>query len=153
MHPGELEIIVDRELRRLPAPRAPLTLLPRVMAAVQEWSRRPWYTRAWFSWPIGWQAASIACLALLIAGATLALPALWAAAAGAGSSLTGGVTGDMAVMAHRAQMGAAAAQILWRAVFGPLAQYAFVLVALMCVACVAFGAILNSVVLERAVQR
>jgi hypothetical protein len=153
MHPAELEILVDRELRRLPAPRAPLTLLPRVMAAVQEWSRRPWYTRAWFSWPVAWQAVSIAVLTLLVAGAVLLLPGAWAAAADTASSLTGGVRSDVAVMVRRAEMTAAAAQILWRAVFEPLARYAFVLVALMCVACAAFGALLNSVILERAVQR
>jgi hypothetical protein len=153
MHPAELEIFVDRELRRLPAPRAPHTLLPRVMAAVQEWSRRPWYTQAWFSWPVAWQAVSIAVLTLLVAGAALLLPGAWTAAIDAAASLTGGVRSDMAVTVRRAQMTIAAAEILWRAVFEPLAAYAFVLVALMCVACAAFGALLNSVILERAVQR
>ena len=34
-------------------PRAPHTLLPRVLAAVQAWAQRPWYERAWFTWPLG----------------------------------------------------------------------------------------------------
>ena len=45
--------LVDRELRQLPSPRAPHTLLPRVLAAVEQWTRRPWYARAWFTWPLG----------------------------------------------------------------------------------------------------
>ena len=64
MNPTDLETLVDRELRRLPALRAPHTLLPRVLAAVQRWSQRPWYARAWFTWPIGGQIASAAALVL-----------------------------------------------------------------------------------------
>src|SRR3954467_4135575 len=62
---NELESRVDRDLRRLPLPQAPRTLLPRVLAAVDAWSRRPWYTRAWFTWPLGWQIASIVAAAAL----------------------------------------------------------------------------------------
>ena len=47
MNPADLETLVDCKLKALPTPRAPHTLLPRVLAAVQEWTLRPWYTRAW----------------------------------------------------------------------------------------------------------
>ena len=60
MNPDDLERLAHHELHRLPAPRAPRTLLPRVMAAVEAWANRPWYTRAWFTWPLGWQVASLA---------------------------------------------------------------------------------------------
>ena len=56
----DLERRVHDELRRLPAPLAPGTLLPRVLAAVDAWARRPWYARAWFTWPIGLRVASVA---------------------------------------------------------------------------------------------
>ena len=62
----DLERVAQRALERLPAPRAPHTLLPRVMAAVQQWTRRPWYARAWVTWPLGWQALSTAALVLLL---------------------------------------------------------------------------------------
>ena len=66
MNPIDLETRIDRTLRRFPAPRAPQTLLPRVLAAVQEWSQRPWYSRAWFTWPIGGQIVSAAALILVL---------------------------------------------------------------------------------------
>ena len=46
MDPDELASLIDRELRDLPGPRAPRSLLPRVLEAVAE-ARRPWYARAW----------------------------------------------------------------------------------------------------------
>ena len=58
MDPVDLERLIDRELRSLPAPRAPRTLLPRVMAAANEAANRPWYSRTWLQWPVGWQLAS-----------------------------------------------------------------------------------------------
>ena len=51
MGPADFEHRLTRELQMLPTPRAPGTLLPRVMAAVQAWALRPWYQRAWFTWP------------------------------------------------------------------------------------------------------
>src|SRR6185436_18949429 len=71
----DLERRVHEELRRLPAPLAPSTLLPRVLAAVDAWARRPWYERAWFTWPLGWQIVSAAALALAVYG-TWNLPPL-----------------------------------------------------------------------------
>ena len=63
MDPADLETFVDGELRRLPLPRAPQTLLPRVLAAVEQWRERPWYARAWFTWPLAWQSGRSAALA------------------------------------------------------------------------------------------
>ena len=64
---AELEQHVDRALADLPALTAPGTLLPRVLAAVQAWAGRPWYQRAWLTWPVGLQVASAALLLLLVA--------------------------------------------------------------------------------------
>ena len=58
MDPAELERLVDRALGQLPAPRAPRTLLPRVMAAVPT-PARPWHARPWLMWPAGWQIISL----------------------------------------------------------------------------------------------
>lgn len=65
---------VGRALAQLPPLRAPHTLLPRVMAAVQAWALKPWYQRAWFTWPLGWQLAALASLVLAAASAWWLLP-------------------------------------------------------------------------------
>jgi hypothetical protein len=125
----DLETRVNRELRRLPLPAAPETLLPRVLAAVDAWARRPWYTRAWFTWPIGWQIASILALALFAVG-------LWMLPSAPPSVV---VTSN-------------ASRVLWRTMVEPFLFYAFGIVILMCLACAAFGAALSYVFLERAEQ-
>lgn len=148
MQPIDLETIVDRELRQLPVPRAPLTLLPRVLAAVQEWSRRPWYARAWFTWPAPAQIASVAALFLIIVGVAVLIATAQMAV---GDVLARTLTG-LAPIAQRAEATINAARVVWRALVEPLVVYAFGLVMLMCLACAAFGTALNHVVFRRAVH-
>jgi len=126
----DLERRVHDELRRLPAPLAPDTLLPRILAAVESWANRPWYARAWFTWPLGWQIASVAALALAVYG-TWNLPPLPASVVA--TSNAGGV--------------------IWRTIVEPLFGYVVGLVVLMCLACAAFGAALNYLFLERTASR
>ena len=126
---ADLEQRVDRELRRLPVPRAPHTLLPRVLAAVEAWVNRPWYTRAWFTWPLGWQVASVALVALAFVGVWMLPPA----------------PSSVVVTTN-------AGRVLWRTIVEPFLLYAFVIVVIMCLACAAFGAALSYVFVERAEQ-
>jgi len=126
----ELERRVHEELRRLPAPLAPDTLLPRVLAAVDAWARRPWYARAWFTWPVGLQVASMAALAVAVYG-TWNLPPLPSSVVA--TTNAGGV--------------------IWRTLIEPLLGYVVGLVVLMCLACAAFGAALNYLFLERTASR
>ena len=152
MNPLELDAILTRELRQLPSPRAPNTLLPRVMAAVQAWTLRPWYERAWFTWPLGWQMASAAALILLIAGGGMLLPDAQAAAVAAASTVAAPSLGEVAAAAGRAALAANAAAVLWRALFEPFLPYVFGLALLMCLACAAFGAALSHVAFGRSSQ-
>ena len=125
----ELERRVHQELRRLPSPLAPDTLLPRVLAAVDAWARRPWYTRAWFTWPLGWQIASVMVLALFAIGIWMLPPAP-----------------PSVVVTTNAGL------VVWRTMVEPFLFYAFGVVVLMCLACAAFGAALSYVFVERAEQ-
>jgi len=116
---------IDRALRALPPPRAPRTLLPRVMAAVARERARPWYSRAWLAWPRRWQAASIAALAVPGAGAVWLSPyanggadRLVALAAAASPRLD-------AVWAG-ADVVATVVHAIWSAVLGPVAAVGFV---------------------------
>src|SRR5262245_59012249 len=78
MQPGdrddEFSAFIDDALRALPAPRAPRTLLPRVLAAKAELRPRPWYTRAWLTWPAGWQVASLVVFTALAGGIAMLWP-------------------------------------------------------------------------------
>jgi len=47
----QLEQLIDRELRKLPERPAPETLVHRVMLAVHEKERQPWWQRPWLTWP------------------------------------------------------------------------------------------------------
>jgi hypothetical protein len=64
----DLEQLIDRELRELAPPRAPGTLLPRVLLAVADEETAPWYSRAWVTWPREFQVFSAALLVLIVAG-------------------------------------------------------------------------------------
>lgn len=148
----ELERLAHRELRQLPGPRAPHSLLPRVMAAVHEWADRPWYSRAWFTWPVGWQVVSAAALVLIVTGGAVLAPRLQATASGAIAAaqiFAGGVS----EVSRPVETTASSARILWRTLLEPLATYALVVVVLMFLACAVFGTALNHVVIERAEQR
>lgn len=157
MHPPDwdtdLETLARTELRRLPQPRAPHTLLPRVVAAVQAWTMRPWYSRAWFTWPVGWQVVTIAALILLAAGGAVLLPGARAAMPDAASTIALGVKNDLASVAQHVAIVTNVAGVLWRALLEPIVPYAFALVVLMCLACAAFGAALNRVAFGEAVQQ
>lgn len=148
MHPVDLETLVDRELRQLPALRAPHTLLPRVLAAVQQWSQRPWYARAWFTWPVAAQIASAAALVLIVVGSALLITGAQIAVDETSARLLSRV----APLAQGVEATVNAARVVWRALIAPLLVYAFGLVVLMCLACAAFGTALNHVAFRRAVH-
>jgi hypothetical protein len=101
-----------------------------VLAAVEAWANRPWYARAWFTWPLGWQIASAAALALAVYGIwnLPPLPSSLVATTNAGG-------------------------VIWRTLVAPLLGYVVGLVVLMCLACAAFGAALNYLFLERTASR
>lgn len=73
----DLEKLMERELRSLPAPSAPETLAPRVMAAIAARAALPWHRRTWFEWPRGWQIASAVLTVAFLA--TLMTLAPWRA--------------------------------------------------------------------------
>jgi hypothetical protein len=63
----QLEAEIDRRLRTLPLHRAPESLAPRIMAAIQFRRRVPWYRQPWPMWPMGMRISSLGGLAALFA--------------------------------------------------------------------------------------
>ena len=149
MNPADLEQAVHRALQQLPAPRAPRTLLPGVLALVEALTARPWYRRAWFTWPLVWQCAAVAAVLVSAAGAALLLSTAHAAAAAATSAATGDLVGRLASVTAATSSAATAARVVWSALLKPLLPYAFALVTIMCLACAACGAALSRVAFGR----
>ena len=123
-------------------PRAPHTLVPRVLAAVLAQLQRPWYERPWVNWPRSWQAVSlVAFVALLVGVGTLELVLERAAVVS-----TPGVLGDAASQVTRvAEVVSAAANglaVLRRTLVQPVLGYVVGLLVLMYVVCAALGAAL-----------
>lgn len=71
-HEPQLESLIDRELKSLPALDAPGTLAPRVMAALAARAALPWYRCAWQTWPRAGQVLALAALAAVFAGLAVA---------------------------------------------------------------------------------
>lgn len=153
MHDPELAKLVNQNVRELPQPRAPQTLLPRVMAVVQEWAMRPWYRRAWFTWPRPGQLATLPALLLLTAGTFVLLPGALRPVAAVVAPLGAGHQGDLAAVAEYVRIACEVGGALWRTMLEPLVGYAFGVVLLMCLACAVFGAALNHVAFGRMSER
>ena len=114
----DLERIVDRELKRLPVPRAPRSFAPRVMAAVAASRPAAWYARPWLMWPVWMQAVSVIAFAGLAAGAWT----LW---------------NQAPVLAQRANQMAAVSRAFWNVLFGPIAIVVLGLTIVVALACAA----------------
>jgi len=63
----QLEKLIDAELKQLPPPAAPSSLLPNVMSVIAARERLPWWQRAWWDWPLTAKTAFL-LLAVAIAG-------------------------------------------------------------------------------------
>ena len=119
----DLDHELDYELRRLPAPRAPETLLPRVLQAVSELETRPWYSRAWVVWPRELQVASAVMLALLVAGLWSLAPTGQQWIGEAVSPAASAVSARLALAAEWVGQVATLSRLLWQVLIQPIAFY------------------------------
>ena len=152
MDPSDLERLLDRELKRLPPPRAPRTLLPRVMAAAGQ-SLLPWYRRPWVTWPAGLQTASVGLLALMLAIVGTLLPSVQSAAQPLTSSVTGSLPSGLVTAAQRFNEGAALMKVLLQVFVQPVAAYLFALGIALTIACGVLWTAINRVALGGASQQ
>jgi hypothetical protein len=152
MHPADLERAVHRRLRQLPAPAAPPTLLPRVMALVQTWAMRPWYERSWFTWPMALRLASAAMLVAVVAAGIRIAPSVTLAARTALSESLTQYTAAAPEITHRVQAVSGAMDVLWRTLFQRVLVVAFALVVAMGTACGVVALAVNRVVFGKPVH-
>jgi hypothetical protein len=128
MDPADLDQVLDRELRQLPRPRAPQTLLPRVLTATVDHEDRLPAATGWFTWPRAWQIASVAAFAALIVGVSLLI-----------TSAPTGVTSVTRTASDAATVG----RVLWELLLQPVATYMFALGVSLALACAAVWAALE----------
>ncbi len=147
MDSRESEQLVQRRLRELPPPRAPETLLPRVMAAARLPARTRWYRCPWVEWPLVCQAGSVALLAALAPFVPFAFEwvgaGVLARTAGDAAAGVAVVTDDVTTLSR----------VLWRVFLQPTIGYLGTFVAVMCVTGAAFCAALTRVLWEGSVSR
>ena len=130
MDPADLDRLLDQELAALPAPRAPRTLLPRVMAAAAAAAEpAPPVETGWSTWPRAWQAA--AASVVLICGAAVAWLVFAPPAPVAKAAQSAGET--VAVM-----------RVIWDALLQPASAYLLVLGVSFALACAAVWAALEA---------
>ena len=119
MEPADLDDRLDRELKALPAPRAPRTLLPRVLAATVQ-GAAPHPASGWSQWPVSVRVAVAAMVLAVAIGVWLVLAApprrLTEASETAGNVAT-------------------VARVLWDVMVQPVATYLFVLGVSLALAC------------------
>jgi hypothetical protein len=120
MDPADLERLLDRELKQLRTPRAPATLLPRVLAATVH--REAPAPRGWQTWPMAWRVASIAA-------ASVAVLALWFLAPWSSPRVS--------AVAEGAGQAATIARVFSDVFLQPIATYLLILAIALCLACAA----------------
>jgi hypothetical protein len=133
MNPIDLEQIVDAELKRLPLPKAPRTLLPRVLAATAAQPQaRP--ARGWVAWPRAGQFAGGLVAALVLIG-TWKLMAFIRPLVGELLSNTG--LEGASTLTRNADDAATVVRVLWEVLLEPVATYVTVLAISFALACAA----------------
>jgi hypothetical protein len=149
MNPDDLERLIDRELKQLPSPRAPGTLLPRVLAATAARKAAPSYAERWFNWPRRWRLAAVAVLVLITAGAGT-LGYVWWPQLDSGLAWLRGASGNIARVGAAAQDGATLVRACWRVLLGPATFSLLVITLSLSFACAALWAALERVSLRGA---
>jgi len=149
MDPLELERLIDREFQELPAPRAPETLLPRVMQAVraaQAAETAPRRSTGWRTWPLSGQVAAAVGVALLAMGLANLWPLLYELMNAALANPASGPTGArLAGVLQQLEAAGSAVRVVWR-VIEPVTVFACAVVTVMALACALFGTALGRVV-------
>jgi hypothetical protein len=151
MEPLDLERQVHQRLQQLPTPRAPRTLLPRVMEAVARMAR-PWYARSWFTWPRAWQFVSAAALVVFVIALGALAPVAEETTGEALSGVEHTVVRPAAGAALTMASAAKAVGIVWRTFSQTLFGVIPVLFFTMCVATVLLSLALGRVALGRVYQ-
>lgn len=141
----DLDFELDRQLHDLPAPKAPATLLPRILVATGRLDRSPWYARPWVAWPRELQVASAAMVMLVIAAIILDLPVLhWIS-----PRLSSGLGAALDPIRTLVSQVSTLTRVFWHVWLEPLALYLIAVFVLVSLAVAAALSIVNRVTPEQ----
>jgi hypothetical protein len=129
MDPADLDGLLERELRALPPPRAPRTMLPRILAAVRVEASPPTPPTGWFTWSWTRRAACLAALVPLMLAAVL---------------LAADTPASIVRAAEAASSTATLMRAVWDVLLQPVAGYLFGLGVLFALACAAAWAAMEA---------
>lgn len=148
---SDLERAIGRAVDALPPPRAPRTLLPRVMADVEATVPVGVRHRPWFAWSPLARAALVVVSLFVLTAAWWLWPLAWVAGgylpesvqqAGRQAEAVATTAGDLL------QVGS----LVWQAVLGPVVRGLFLLTVVLCTACALIAAALGRIALGGAHQ-
>ncbi|RPJ64378.1 MAG: hypothetical protein EHM24_23050 [Acidobacteria bacterium] len=142
MNPADLERLIDEELKRLPAPRAPRTLLPGVLAATVH-RRPPSQARPWLSWPLAWQTGSVVAVGVVVTGIYMLAQQALSWWTGGGSGLPGELTDLLSALSQASAL----VRVSWRLLLEPVAFSVIVAAVTLSLGCAALWSVLDRVAL------
>jgi len=148
----ELRDPIGQALRDLTAPKAPPTLLPRVLEAIRAREAEPWYRRPWVRWPRAVQVGSLVAVVATVALFGVVLPAIQATAFGEASGTLGTVLTLTTGLGRALGALANAAGSVWNAVVGPVVALAFVVGLCLSVTCAGVGVALRKIALGGVIE-
>lgn len=140
MNSIDLQELVDRELRQLPYPKAPDTLLPRVMAATRVPARTA--GAGWSAWPAARRIAAAVALCGVAVGAWMLAPLLQSGLAVLGS-FWAPVSQRSVQVAQSAGEAATLTRVLWQVLLEPVATYLSALAISLTLACAVLWALVE----------
>ena len=135
---NDLEKLIDRELKELPLPPAPSTLLPRVLAAVEGQIQPSWDRWVWRSWPPVLRLVSAGVMGVIVVGLAVMEPLFQSALREALAIVVQPVT----KVTSNVWTAIGAVEVLRRALIEPFLGYFVVLGIMMGTACAGLGAAL-----------
>jgi hypothetical protein len=150
MNPDDLERLVGEELARLPVPRAPRSLLPRVMAAAAQPRRQPSAVTTRTAWPRAWRLASSLAAVAAVAGlgglaVASAWPAGWSASTVRLAHAVRSAYDGFLWLVGAARLASAFSRFVWQSLVAPVGGYLLVLSLTFSLACFGLWAALNRV--------
>jgi hypothetical protein len=148
MDQDDLERHVHRDLARLPRPRAPRTLRPRVMEAVLP----AVVGHPWFTWPWPLQMAAALMVVGLAAGVFWQWPVLMTALSSVVPESVQTSAGYLTSTAETASSVVRLLQLTWAGVVAPMAKLVLLLTVMLCTACAVCLAAFSRVALGGASQ-